>query len=102
MAHTACLVCLASTVSGNSKKGKTVVIVAGKQQKSTNLFLKISMVCINLDQKSKQCWGDNVTLSEHLVQFIRWLGGLPVSLKNCVSLGISMPIRIHTTVFLVT
>jgi hypothetical protein len=33
MAHTACLVCLISTVSGCSKKAKNAVLVAGTQQK---------------------------------------------------------------------
>jgi hypothetical protein len=43
MAHTTCLVCLIGAVSGNSKKrrkkAKNVALVAGTQQKLSNLFL---------------------------------------------------------------
>jgi hypothetical protein len=43
MAHTACLVCLISTVSGRikkeKKKAKNVALAAGTQQNLNNLFL---------------------------------------------------------------
>jgi hypothetical protein len=42
MAHTACLVCVISTVSGRCKKGENaledVALVAGTQQKFSNLY----------------------------------------------------------------
>jgi hypothetical protein len=37
MAHTACLVCRISTVSGRSKKAKNVVLAVGAQQNLSNL-----------------------------------------------------------------
>ncbi len=42
MAHTACLVCLFSTISGHCKKGENaledVMLVAGTQQNLSNLY----------------------------------------------------------------
>ncbi len=46
MAHTACLVCLISTVSGRikkrNKKANNSALVAGTQQTLSNLFLQIT------------------------------------------------------------